>query len=75
MNSRLLMLALSLLPSFVFAQGEDDVDVGASMPGVNVNIRVKGSGKDSVAEATRHEEQKGEGYRIVWDTDPTSSMP
>lgn len=71
MLSRLLILA-SLVPSLALAQ-EEGADVSVQgmpgMPGMNVNVRVKdGSGKKGTA--TVREEQKGDGFRMLYETDP-----
>lgn len=72
MPSPLLLLAFSLIPSLALAQSGNDfeADVGASVPGMNVNIRVKDGARGPGPQPVGHEEQTGDGFRISWDTDP-----
>lgn len=72
MNRRLLF-ALLVLPAFAFAQMEDDeAEVGASAAGMNVRIKVKDGNRrqTTTVQTSAHEEQRGDGFHIVWDTDP-----
>jgi hypothetical protein len=68
MNRRLFLAAL-VLPALAFAQLDDDeTEVGASAGGMNIKIKVKDGSRHQTT--TAHEEQKGDGFHIVWDTDP-----
>ncbi len=70
MNRRSLLVAALVVPCFAFAQ-ETDTDIGASVPGMNVNIRIKdGNRGGPAARAVVHQEQRGDGFRVAWDTDP-----
>lgn len=71
MTVRPLLLAFALIPGLALGQSDDDeAEIGASVPGVNINIRVKDKSRGADVKTAVHEEQKGEGFRITWDTDP-----
>lgn len=67
---RRLILAALFVPAFAFAQ--EDIDMSAGVPGMNMRVQVKDGSRRSntTVKTTSHEEASGDGYRIAWDTDP-----
>lgn len=68
----LLFAAAFIVPSLALAQGGGiEAEIGLpGMPSMNLNVRVNDGTTSAEGHASAHAEERGDGFRITWDTDP-----